>query len=74
MPEHTADWDRKPVTLIHHAANNGHTAPPGSLSALEHCLKAGTAVVEIDLIPLADGSFGVVTKKWTQAKRQKSYT
>jgi len=60
MSEHTADRAGKPVTLIHHAANNGHTAPPGSLSALEHCLKAGAAVVEIDLIPLTDGSFALL--------------
>ena len=46
-----------PVTLIHHAANNEHHAPPGSLAALENCLKAGAAVVEIDVMPLADGSF-----------------
>jgi glycerophosphoryl diester phosphodiesterase len=60
MPEHIADRAGKPVTLIHHAANSGHTAPPGSLSALEHCLKAGAAVVEIDLIPLGDGSFALL--------------
>lgn len=60
MPEYTADRAGKPVTLIHHAANNGHTAPPGSLSALEHCLEAGAAVVEIDLTPLVDGSFALL--------------
>jgi glycerophosphoryl diester phosphodiesterase len=60
MPETTADRSRKPVTLIHHAANNGHNAPPGSLAALEQCLKAGAAVVEIDLIPLSDGSFALL--------------
>jgi glycerophosphoryl diester phosphodiesterase len=60
MPEHTAERAGKPVTLIHHAANNGHTAPPGSLSALEQCLEACAAVVEIDLIPLADGSFALL--------------
>jgi glycerophosphoryl diester phosphodiesterase len=60
MPEHTADRGGKPVTLIHHAANSGHTAPPGSRSALEHCLQAGAAVVEIDLIPLSDGSFALL--------------
>ena len=81
MPEHTADRVGKPVTLIHHAANNGHTAPPGSLSALEQCLKAGAAVVEIDLIPLADGSFALLheqdlavetdgTGKATQMRRE----
>lgn len=50
----------KPVTLIHHAAHHDHVAPPGSLSALESCLEAGAAVVEIDVIPLADGSFALL--------------
>lgn len=50
----------KPLTLIHHAANNGHSSPPGSLAALETCLKAGAAVIEIDAIPLADGSFALL--------------
>lgn len=50
----------KPVTLIHHAANHEHNAPPGSLSALESCLQAGAAVIEIDVIPLADGSFALL--------------
>jgi glycerophosphoryl diester phosphodiesterase len=50
----------KPVTLIHHAAHHEHDAPPGSLSALESCLQAGAAVIEIDVIPLADGSFALL--------------
>lgn len=59
LPE-TLDARDNPVTLIHHAAHCGHDAPPGSLSALEACLKAGAAVVEIDVIPLADGSFALL--------------
>lgn len=59
LPE-TLDLRKNPVTLIHHAANCGHQAPPGSLSALETCLAAGAAVVEIDIIPLADGSFALL--------------
>jgi len=59
LPE-TLDLRENPVTLIHHAANCGHDAPPGSLSALEACLSAGAAAVEIDIIPLADGSFALL--------------
>ncbi len=59
LPE-TLELRDKPVTLIHHAANCGHDAPPGSLSALEACLAAGAAAVEIDIIPLADGSFALL--------------
>ncbi len=51
---------QKPVTLIHHAAQHDHHAPPGSLSALEGCLQAGAAVVEIDVLPLSDGSFALL--------------
>ena len=49
-----------PVTLIHHAANCDHQAPPGSLTALEKCLASGAAVIEIDILPLADGSFALL--------------
>jgi len=59
LPE-TLDLRDNPVTLIHHAANCGHNAPPGSLSALEACLSAGAAAVEVDIIPLADGSFALL--------------
>lgn len=50
----------KPVRLIHHAANCKHSSPPGSPAALEGCLSAGSAIVEIDVIPLADGSFALI--------------
>lgn len=59
LPE-TLEKRKKPVTLIHHAANCSHNAPPGSLSALKHCLAAGAACIEIDVIPLADGSFALL--------------
>ena len=70
-----------PVILIHHAAQHDHHAPPGSLAALEGCLQAGGAVVEIDVLPLADGSFALLhdqdlaaetngTGKAPQMKRQ----
>ncbi|MBG0787779.1 MAG: hypothetical protein H0S79_22035 [Anaerolineaceae bacterium] len=49
-----------PVRLIHHAANCKPTCPPGSPAALEGCLGAGSAIVEIDVIPLADGSFALI--------------
>ncbi len=52
--------DQKPVTLIHHAASGPHTSPPNSLTALENCLAAGAAVIEIDAIPLGDGSFALL--------------
>lgn len=48
---------KKPVTLIHHAANCDHEMPPNSLSALRRCFSAGAAFVEIDVLPLTDGSF-----------------
>ncbi len=60
MNPHSPLWREKPLILIHHAAQNGHAAPPGSLSALEICLEAGAAVVEIDLVPMADGSFALL--------------
>jgi glycerophosphoryl diester phosphodiesterase len=50
----------QPVTLIHHAAQNNHGKPPGSIAALEHCLQARAQVVEIDVLPLADGSFALL--------------
>lgn len=59
LPE-TLDLRDNPVTLIHHAANCGHDAPAGSLSALEACLSARAAVVEMDIIPLADDSFALL--------------
>lgn len=59
LPE-TLDLRETPVTLIHHAANCGHHEPPGSIAALEQCLASGAAVIEIDVIPLADGSFALL--------------
>ncbi|MDY6866430.1 MAG: hypothetical protein SVT56_00765 [Chloroflexota bacterium] len=59
LPE-TLEPRENPVTLIHHAANCGHDAPPGSLSALEACLSAAAEAIEIDIIPLADGSFAML--------------
>ena len=60
MSPSALNFHQTPVTLIHHAAQHDHHAPPGSLSALEGCLAAGAAVVEIDVIPLADGSFALL--------------
>lgn len=65
LPE-TLQKRKTPVTLIHHAANCGHAAPPGSLSALEHCLEAGAAFIEIDVIPLADGSFALLHDQYLE--------
>jgi len=59
LPE-TLDVLKRPVTLIHHAANCGHADPPSSLSALKKCLASDAAVIEIDIIPLADGSFALL--------------
>ncbi|MDF1520516.1 MAG: glycerophosphodiester phosphodiesterase family protein [Brevefilum sp.] len=50
----------RPVTLIHHAANCDSKAPSNSLSAIKGCLSAGAAFVEIDVLPLADGSFALL--------------
>jgi glycerophosphoryl diester phosphodiesterase len=60
MSPSALSFHQKSITLIHHAAQHDHHAPPGSLSALEGCLGAGAAVVEIDVIPLADGSFALL--------------
>ena len=54
------DCSKREVTLIHHAASCGQAYPPGSLKALEGCLQSGAAVIEIDLIPTADGSFALL--------------
>ena len=48
------------IHLIHHAAHGHHTEPAGSLAALESCLASGAAMVEIDVLPLADGSFALL--------------
>lgn len=65
LPE-TLEKRKTPVTLIHHAANCGHTAPPGSLRALEKCLEAGAATIEIDILPLADGSFAMLHDQYLE--------
>lgn len=65
LPE-TLEKRKHPVTLIHHAANCGHNAPPGSLSALKTCLESGAAVIEIDVIPLADGSFALLHDQYLE--------
>lgn len=49
-----------PVTLIHHAAHCDQGTPPSSPKALEQCLNAGAKFVEIDVLPLADGSFALI--------------
>jgi glycerophosphoryl diester phosphodiesterase len=59
LPE-TLDARERPVRLIHHAANCGHSHAPGSPAALAACLAAGAAIVEIDVLPLADGSFALL--------------
>lgn len=65
LPE-TLQKRKTPVTLIHHAAHCGSDAPPGSLNALEHCLDAGAAYIEIDVIPLADGSFAMLHDQYLE--------
>lgn len=49
----------KPVQLIHHAAHRGLRFPPSSLSGLRNCLDAGGRIIEIDVVPLADGDFAL---------------
>ncbi len=59
LPE-TLHIRKTPVTLIHHAANCGHQEPSTSLAALMCCLESGAAKIEIDVIPLGDGSFALL--------------
>lgn len=49
-----------PVSLVHHAASRGMGYHPNSLKGLHDCLEAGARVVEIDIIPLADGDFALL--------------
>ena len=51
------------IHLIHHAAHGNHTEPAGSLAALERCLADGAAIIEIDILPLADGSFALLHER-----------
>ena len=56
----------KPVRLIHHAANCNPAYPSGSPAALEACLSAGSALVEIDVLPLADASFALMHDRFLE--------
>jgi glycerophosphoryl diester phosphodiesterase len=67
MPSETHILHEAPITLIHHAANCSHHHPSGSLSALVHCLSAGAKYIEIDVIPLADGSFALLHDQHLEA-------
>lgn len=50
--------DQARTRLIHHAAQRGSaTFPPSSLSAIKDCLDAGARAIEIDILPMLDGSF-----------------
>jgi glycerophosphoryl diester phosphodiesterase len=60
MNSESSQLHRKTVRLIHHAANGGHHEPASSLAALEYCLATGASKIEIDVIPLADGSFALL--------------
>ena len=51
------------IHLIHHAASGNHTEPAGSLAALAHCLASSAAIIEIDILPLADGSFALLHER-----------
>lgn len=58
----------QPVRLIHHAANCDPSLPAGSPTALEACLSAGSALVEIDVVPLADGSFALMHDRFLEVE------
>ncbi len=55
--------------LVHHAAHRGgHHHPAGSLEGLRYCLEAGARVVEVDIVPLADGDFAMLhDRRWEPA-------
>ncbi len=48
------------TTIIHHAASYKPELPPGSLIALQTCLEAGVAFLEVDIIPLKGGDFALL--------------
>ncbi len=48
------------VHLIHHAARRGGSHPPSSLSGLRACLAAGARLIEVDVLPLAEGDFALL--------------
>jgi glycerophosphoryl diester phosphodiesterase len=60
MPLKIKNFREKPVTLIQHAANCNHNGPLGSISALQKSLSDQVSVIEIDVIPLGDGSFALL--------------
>ena len=47
-----------PTLLIHHTArSDGHTLPPSSLPAIQHCLAAQARIIEVDILPLRTDDF-----------------
>jgi len=51
----------KITRIIHHAAQRGHGIfLPNSLSAVMDCMDAGASAIEIDILPLLDGSFALL--------------
>lgn len=46
--------------LIYHAATLAGRFPPSSLGGLAACLEAGAEIVEVDIVPLADGDFALL--------------
>lgn len=46
--------------LIYHAATLAGRFPPSSLSGLAACLADSAAIVEVDIVPLADGDFALL--------------
>ncbi len=49
----------RPV-LIYHAVSLAGRYPPSSLSGLAACLASGAKLVEVDIVPLADGDFALL--------------
>jgi glycerophosphoryl diester phosphodiesterase len=53
-----------PALVCHKGLMDSHAFPPNSLEAVEACLRAGAAHVEIDVVALADGDY-LLVHDWT---------
>ncbi|MCA1554724.1 MAG: hypothetical protein LC737_10130, partial [Chloroflexi bacterium] len=56
-------------TIVHHmAALDDHAAPPNSLEAIQACLDAHAAIIELDITALADADYLLVHDDWLESE------